>query len=61
MDPYEANLRNTFVRVGAWLRGMVRRYRRPLLVVAAAGVSMAIGVSASDAPMPAMMTRTAPR
>jgi hypothetical protein len=54
-------LRNALTRVGAWLRGMVRRYRRPLLVVAAAGVSMAIGVSASDAPMPAMMTRTAPR
>jgi hypothetical protein len=61
MDPYEANFSNTAARIGAWLRGMLRRYRRPLLAVAAAGVTMAIGVAASDAPAPAPIMRAAPR
>lgn len=50
MNPYEANLSNTAARLGAWVRGMVRRYRQPLLAIAAAGAVMAIGVSATRAP-----------
>jgi uncharacterized protein (DUF2062 family) len=50
MNPYEANFSNTAARLGAWGRGMVRRYRRPLWVLAAAAATMAIGVSAAHAP-----------
>jgi hypothetical protein len=50
MNPYEANFSNTLARIGAWNRGMLRRYRRPLWVVAAAMATMAIGVSAANAP-----------
>ena len=50
MNPYEANLHNTAARLGAWLRGMTRRYRQPLIALAAAGAVMAIGVSAARAP-----------
>ena len=50
MNPYEANLTNTAARLGAWVRGMTRRYRQALLAVAAAGAVMAIGVSATRAP-----------
>lgn len=50
MNPYDANLHNTAARVGAWVRGMVRLYRQPLLAIAAAGAVMALGVSAARAP-----------
>jgi hypothetical protein len=50
MNPYEANLSNTVARLGAWVRGIVRLYRQPLLALAAAGAVMAIGVGATRAP-----------
>jgi len=50
MNPYEANFSNTIARIGAWNRGMLRRYRRPLWVMAAATAMMAIGVGAANAP-----------
>lgn len=50
MNPYEATLTNVVLRLGAWVRGMVRYYRRPLLVMGAAAVTMVVGVSATDAP-----------
>lgn len=54
MDPYEASFSNVVARLGAWGRGMLRRYRRPLLVIAAATATMAIGVSAAQAPASAI-------
>ncbi len=50
MNPYEANMRNVSARLGAWVRGMLRIYRKPLLVIIAATATMAVGVSATDAP-----------
>lgn len=64
MNPYEANFSNTVARLGAWGRGMLRRYRRPIWAVLAATATMAIGVSAAQAPAPpppAPSTTTAPR
>lgn len=53
MNPYEANFPNVMARVGAWLRGAARHYRRPLLVVAAASVTLVVSVSAGPAEPPA--------
>lgn len=50
MNPYEANFSNTVARLGAWGRGMLRRYRRPLWAIVAATATMAIGVSAAHPP-----------
>jgi hypothetical protein len=50
MNPYDANFSNTVARLGAWNRGMLRRYRRPLWAIAAATATMAIGVSAAHPP-----------
>ena len=58
MNPYEANLTNTLARLGAWNRGMLRRYRRPLWMLAAATATMAIGVNAAHAPPPATIVAT---
>jgi hypothetical protein len=58
MNPYEANFSNTVARLGAWGRGMLRRYRRPLWAIAAATATMAIGVSAANAPAPPKVVAT---
>jgi len=50
MNPYEANISNTVARLGAWGRGMLRRYRRPLWAIFAATATIAIGVNAAQAP-----------
>jgi anti-sigma factor RsiW len=50
MNPYEMTFANTLSRVRAWLRGLARQYRRPLLVVLAATGMLAAGVSAGQAP-----------
>ncbi len=55
MNPYEANFGNTIARLGAWGRGMLRRYRRPLFAIVAATATMAIGVSAARAPFQALV------
>jgi hypothetical protein len=55
MNPYDANFSNTVARLGAWNRGMLRRYRRPLWAIIAATATMAIGVSAAHAPPPPMV------
>ena len=47
---YEANVANTVSRVAAWLRGLTRRYRKPLFVMVAATATLAVGVSAGQAP-----------
>ena len=48
MNPYEANFSNTVSRLGAWGKGILRRYRRPLWAVVIA--TMAIGIIAAQAP-----------
>ena len=50
MNPYDATFSNVTARLGAWMRGMVRLYRQPLIALAAAGAVMAVGVSATRAP-----------
>ena len=52
MNPYEAYLANGAARVGAWVRGVLRRYRRPLLIVIAATATIGVGVSAGQGPEP---------
>ena len=50
MNPYEPNLANLLARLNAWARGLVWRYRRPLLLTAAAAATLAVGVNAAQAP-----------
>jgi hypothetical protein len=50
MNPYEATLGNVLARVGAWVRGCLHRYRKPLLVMVAATATLAVGVSAANPP-----------
>lgn len=50
MNPYEANMANLTSRLVALGRGLMRRYRRPLLVLLAASATLAVGVSAGQAP-----------
>jgi hypothetical protein len=50
MNPYEATMSNTVARMGAWLRGMARLYRRQLFVIAAATTTVVVSVSAGQAP-----------
>ena len=57
---YEANLSNTASRMGAWVRGILRRYRRPIVMVGAAAATLVVGVSAGMAPArPAAATTNA--
>jgi hypothetical protein len=60
MNPYEATLPNLFARVAAWLRGLLRLYRRPLLLALTAGgiAALALGTSLGPAASPA--TASAP-
>ncbi len=50
MNTYEANFTNTMARIGAWNRGMLRRYRRPVWAIVAASAAMAVSISAAQAP-----------
>ncbi len=52
MNPYEMTFSNTMARMAAWVRGLLKRYRRPLLVVMAATATLAVSVSASQADDP---------
>ena len=62
MNPYEATLPNVMARVRAWVRGLLRLYRKPLLLIGAATATLAIGVSATQAPaMPPAAIVTASR
>jgi hypothetical protein len=49
---YEPTVGNLLQRLGALARGYVRHYRRPLLVTAAAAVTLAVGVSAAQPAKP---------
>ncbi len=55
MNPYEANLTNVSARILAWVRGMARQYRRPLLALIAASVTLAVGVNAGPSPAPIVL------
>ena len=50
MNHYEATLPNIVARIGAWVRGLLRRYRKPLLVIGAASATVAISMGATQAP-----------
>lgn len=52
MDPYQPTMANVLARVGAWHRGLLRRYRRPIFVIGAAAATLAVGVAAGQAPAP---------
>ncbi len=56
MNPYEANLVNVSSRLLAWVRGVLRQNRRPLLILLAASGILAVGVSAAQAPEPTFAT-----
>lgn len=50
MNPYEATFSNIVARLAAWVRGLARRYRKPIFVTLAATGTLVIGVSAGLAP-----------
>lgn len=50
MNPYEATLTNVMARVNAWVRGVLRRYRKPLAVMILVIVAIAASINAGQAP-----------
>ncbi len=52
MNPYDVTLANVTARSFAWLRGVTHLYRKPLFVLVAASVTLAVGVGAAKAPPP---------
>lgn len=50
MNPYEATLPNVIARLLAWVQGLLRLYRRPLLIAASAGIVVALALSATPGP-----------
>jgi hypothetical protein len=56
MNPYDANLSNVSSRLLAWVRGLTRQYRRPLLILLAATATFAVGVNAGPTPAPVTVT-----
>jgi hypothetical protein len=61
MNPYEATLPNLLARVAAWLRGLLRLYRRPLFVAVMAGIVTALALGTSLGPAASPATASAPR
>jgi hypothetical protein len=59
MNPYEATFGNVVSRVGAWVRGCLHRYRKPLLLMVAATATLAVGVSAASPPAPVQIASVA--
>ncbi len=49
MNPYEATLTNVLARVRAWLRGVARRYRKPLMLAVLATATIAASVNTGRA------------
>ena len=47
MNPYDPNMANLLIRLKAWVRGLFRRYRRPLLAVVVVVVAAALGIGVS--------------
>lgn len=61
MNPYEATLPNVLARVVAWLRGLLRLYRRPLLIAVMTGAVAAVALGTSLGPAASPATATAHR
>lgn len=59
VNPYAPTIGNTASRSLTWVRGIVRMHRRALLLTLAAGVTLAVGVNASQAPVRAHHIATA--
>jgi hypothetical protein len=57
MNPYDATVRNVAARLGVWVYGMVRLYRRPLVILALASATMVAAVDARQAKAPADVSR----
>ncbi len=55
MNPYDANFGNVSARVIAWVRGLARQYRRPLMVLLAATATLAVGVNAGPVSPPKVL------
>lgn len=50
MNPYEATMSNVVSRLAAWVRGVLKRYRKPLFVIGAATATLVASVNAGLAP-----------
>ena len=61
MNPYDPNMANLLIRLKAWVRGLFRRYRRPLLAVAVVAAALGIGVSTDQTAPPEPTGRIAGR
>jgi hypothetical protein len=60
MNPYEATLPNVLARVATWLRGLLRLYRRPLLIALMTGAAAALALGTSLGPAASPATASAP-
>ncbi|MFZ4111435.1 MAG: hypothetical protein ACOYKQ_13315 [Polymorphobacter sp.] len=61
MNPYDPNMANLLIRLKAWVHGLFRRYRRPLLAVAVVAAALGIGVSTDQTAPPEPTGRIASR
>jgi hypothetical protein len=61
MNPYEATLPNVLARIAAWLRGLLRLYRRPLLIALTTGTMAALALGTTFGPAATPATATAHR
>ena len=61
MNPYDPNMANLLIRLKAWVRGLFRRYRRPLLAVVVVAAALGIGVSTDQTAPPEPTGRIASR
>lgn len=61
MNPYDPNLANLLDRLNVWMRGLLWRYRRPLLVTAAAAAVLGVGVNAVQTTPPPLSGQIASR
>ena len=61
MNPYDPNMANLLIRLKAWVRGLFRRYRRPLLAVVVVAAALGIGVSIDQTAPPEPTGRIASR
>jgi hypothetical protein len=58
MNPYDATVKNVAARLGVWVFGMVRLYRRPLVILALASATMVATVHAGQTEAPADVSTT---
>jgi hypothetical protein len=58
MNPYDATVKNIAARLRVWVFGMVRLYRRPLVILALASATMVATVQARQAEAPTEVATT---